>query len=203
MATGRLVAFEGVDRAGKTSVISSLPAALSECRTRISVCGELRSPLGPTIRAMLAESASAFLKTYFFAADRAWSYERECMPALMRGELVLWDRYVDSALVYRAVEGSRKPGTVDMQLVRDMNRPFRAPDLTIILSVSAAESSQRAKASATVEPYDSAFLTDVMREYERLSALHGYCIVDACHPLAVVSNRVATVVRNAFPELFP
>jgi thymidylate kinase len=84
---GKLIAFEGIDRAGKSSLVARLPDMLADCTVPVVICGELRSPIACMLRRMLRTGGSAFLKTFFFASDRAWTYEKRCLPALNRGEL--------------------------------------------------------------------------------------------------------------------
>src|ERR1035438_9898477 len=110
----RLIAFEGIDGAGKSTVVSALPQELATCRLPVVVCAERQSPLSFMLSNSALNSLSPFLKTYLFATDRAWTYEREFLPRFASGALVLWDRYVDSAIAYRGAEFSRTSSLVDI-----------------------------------------------------------------------------------------
>ncbi len=203
---GKLVAFEGIDRAGKSSIVKLLPEYLADCIVPIRVCGELQSPLAPIIRDLLASGGSPLLKTFLFAADRAWTYEQVCLPALNRGELILWDRYVDSAIVYRAVELSIQPSEIiDLDFVRDINRIFAAADLTIYIDVSVETSHKRAKSARVHEPYVSSFLRLVRAEYLKYASdpANRYVIIDGERPLEDVVEETAKVIRTRFKEMFP
>lgn len=203
---GKLVAFEGIDGAGKSSVVGLLPRHLADCLVPVRVCGELLSPLAPIIRRILAEGGSALLKTYLFAADRAWTYEKVCLPALERGELVLWDRYVDSAIVYRTVELSMQPSAIfDLDFVRDINRIFITADLTVYIDVSVETSYKRGKLIGASAPYTSCFLELVRSEYLKRVAEHpgNYVLVDGERSLMEVVEDVAKIVRSRFKEMFP
>jgi len=201
---GKLIAFEGIDRAGKSSVIRRLPDLLSGCNVPIVLCGEFQSPFTPIIRDLVHRGSSPFLKTFLFAADRAWTYERECLPALKRGELVLWDRYVDSAIVYRSVEFSRSPSDIDIDLdfVKDINRLFVRPDLTIYIDITVEISKERARLAGTREPYSPEFLENVRAEYLKVASLEEYVIINGERPLDVVVSEVGQVIRQRFGELF-
>lgn len=203
---GQIIAFEGIDRAGKSSVIRRLPERLKDCTVPIQVCGELQSPLAPIIRDLLESGGSPLLKTFLFAADRAWVFEQKCLPAVKRGALVLWDRYVDSALVYRAVELSRCPSEIiDMEFVRDINRIFPVADLTIYIDVSVETSIKRAKLTKEYMPYDPSFLRRVREEYLRLASdsTRKYILVDGERSLQNVVRDVAKIIQSKFRELFP
>jgi dTMP kinase len=199
---GKLVAFEGIDRAGKSSVIEQLKAMIRDCRVPITVCGEFHSPLTPIVREALHSGGSPFLKTYLFACDRAWTYEKVGLPALQRGELVLWDRYVDSALVYRAVELSTIQSEIDLEFVKLINRPFQEPDLTIYIDVSINTASLRAKRAGKKEPYDFSFLSKVRSEYLKLAPKRGYCVINGELPFDEVVGKVEQAIREHLKELF-
>lgn len=199
---GRLVAFEGIDRAGKSSVIERLQSFLVGCNVPITICGELCSPIAPTIRELLHGGGSPFLKAFLFACDRAWSYERVGLPALEAGGLVLWDRYVDSAVVYRTVELAVKPSIIDLDFVKDINRPFREADLTIYIDISIESVSTRAKLSGKNEPYSLEFLEKVRTEYLKLASEKGYCIIDGEPSLDTVAGQTNRIIRQHLKELF-
>jgi len=200
---GKLIAFEGIDRAGKTSVIERLPDRLGDCRVSIVRTGELRSPIASALRKMLDQRGTAFLKTYFFASDRAWAYKVECLPALRRGDLVLWDRYVDTAIVYRAVEISREPSEIKLPFVKAINRPFMRPDLTIYIDISEHTSVGRGTPAGGGRPYSRDFLREVRVRYLRLASREKYSIIDGERPIEVIVAEVAQIIRDEFKELFP
>lgn len=200
---GRFVAFEGIDRAGKSSVVKVLPALLTGCSVPIRICAEYNSPVGPLISGDALKKLSAFKKAYLFAADRAWTYESECLPALERGELVLWDRYKDSAIAYRAAELHSRPSNLfDLEFVKAINQPFLAPDKTFFIEISVEVSEERARKSNTKEPYDSAFLERVRLEYHKLASAPGYAIVDGARSTEAVAEQIAKEIRTGFPQFF-
>lgn len=201
--SGKLVAFEGIDNAGKSSVLRVLTTLLSDCRVPVVDCGEQLSPIAPLLRGRAIQDLSPFLKTYFFAADRAWTYERECLPALRGGALVLWDRYVDSAIAYRTVEFERVPTLVDLAFVLQINQPFRPADFTFYVDVSVKTSVARSERDGGPEPYDPDFLGAVRQKYLEMSAERGYRVVDGEVPIDLVATEVASVLRRQFPEMFP
>jgi dTMP kinase len=199
---GKLITFEGIDGAGKTSIVRNLPAHLTACQAPIITCGERRSPFSELLRNSELKGMTALLKIYLFAADRAWTYEKECLPALKSGALVLWDRYVDSALAYRAVELSLKPETLSPNLVKQINRPFRTADVTFFVDIRIAISDRRTRRKSGTSPYTTEFLRRVRIEYERLARHKRYIIIDGELPLESVTETVARHIRGRFKELF-
>ncbi len=194
---GKLVVFEGIDGAGKSSIVARLPEVLKACKVGITTLGELRSPVGPWLRTSI-RSLSPFLKTYFFAADRAWTYEKECLPALSNGNIVLWDRYTDSAIAYRGVElGPGDP--VNLSFVKAINEPFPAPDLSFYIDVSVEATAGR---RGIDEPYSPEFLSQVRDRYLELAGPHRYVQIDGERDPAIVVSEVAMAIRIEFPDLF-
>jgi dTMP kinase len=198
---GRLVAFEGIDRAGKSSLVAALPPLLADSRSPVVVCAERQSPLGPLLESQVLSGLSPFLKTYFFAADRAWVFERVCEPALTAGRLVLWDRYVDSAVIYRSID-LKNSDRVDLDFVRLVNRPFPKPALTVYVDISEDTSLSRAIASGAPEPYDVDFLRAARREYLEAAHTEDYMVIDGERPTTEIVPEVAEKLKAAFPELF-
>lgn len=199
---GKLIAFEGIDRAGKSSVLQHLAKSLSDCNVPVHTMGEFQSPIKSTLREMLRRGGSPFLKTFLFATDRAWTYEATCVPALRRGDLVLWDRYVDSAIAYRAVELSKASSLIDLDFVKAINYPFIRPDLTIYIDIPVDVSSQRALAEGVTEPYNQEFLEAVRTEYLDIVETDRYVTIDGNKPMDLVTTDVDRIIRQHFKELF-
>jgi dTMP kinase len=199
---GKLVAFEGIDGAGKSSVIHCLRSSLKGCNVPISICGEFYSPLAPIVRDLVRSGGSPFLKTFLFACDRAWGYERIGLPALERGELVLWDRYVDSAIAYRTAELSVIASRIDLKFVKSINEPFKSADLTVYIDISTNTAFERAKLARKKLVYSMEFLEKVRSEYSRLASEKRYCIINGEQPLDIVVDEVSRAIRQYLEELF-
>jgi dTMP kinase len=200
---GGIVAFEGIDRAGKSSILNLLTQELNDCKIPIISCGELQSPVANLLADQNLAQLTPFQKTFLFAADRAWTYENVCLPALESGKLVLWDRYVDSALAYRAAELKRRPSIIDIEFVRDINKPFMRPRVTILIDITAATSSQRPNPEGEAAPYAPSFLAAVRSEYLLLASTRSdYVIIDGDAPIDVLSKRVAAQLRLSLEDLF-
>ena len=200
---GKLIAFEGLDRAGKSSIIERIAEMLQRNNAPVTVCGELQSPFASVLREMLRKGSTPFLKTYLFASDRAWEYESRCLPALANGDIVLWDRYVDSAIVYRTVEFQKTESFIDIDFVKSINSPFIIPDLSVYIDISTDTSLKRARQSGSTEPYNASFLEEVRVCYLKLATKKNYSIINGEPPLEVVAENVYQVIQKRFKELVP
>lgn len=200
--SGCLIALEGIDRAGKSTILDLLPPLLGGCTVGIATCSERQSPLGCLLVPEKLADLSPFLKTYFFAADRAWVYERVCWPRLELGNMVIWDRYVASAIAYRSAD--LMPGTslIDLEFVKKINEPFLVPDLTILIDISTATSSNRGRRAGTEEAYSAVQLERVREAYLTLAQRWPTVSVKGEQPAERVAAEAATSIRKTFPEFF-
>ncbi len=145
MPAGRLITVEGIDGAGKTTLVAGLAAALAE-RGRPAVV--LREPggveLAERIRALVKDPAldvDARAEALLYAAARAQLVARALLPRLQRGEWLLLDRFVDSSLAYQGA--GRELG---VEAVRDLNAFATSgliPDRTLLLRLDPVEAVAR------------------------------------------------------------
>lgn len=199
---GCLIALEGIDRAGKSSVARRVPALLGGCRRPVVSCAERQSPIGEYLEPGALRDLTPFLKAYLFAADRAFIFERRCLPALKGGSLVVWDRYVASALAYRAVDLVHGHELFDMKFVQSINQPFPEPDLTVLIDVSPECSEERATHEGRVEPYPGDYLRRVRQAYAELLRRLPSVAVNGEQDPDEVARQVAKSIKGRFPEFF-
>ena len=143
---GRLISFEGLDGAGKTTQMRLLEQWLiardiSYIRTR-EPGGTL---LGVEIRKLLFErpdiEITPLAEAFLFQADRAQHFATLVLPALEEGELVLTDRCFDSSIAYQGA--ARGVGASLVEQLSMLAVQNRVPDLTILLDLDPAKVQQR------------------------------------------------------------
>ena len=121
---GKLIAIEGTDGVGRSTQIQLLREWLEIKGYGVAETGWTRSPLmQPTIE--LAKSSNTLNKLTFvllYATDFADRLEKEIIPALKAGFVVLSDRYIFTALARAGVRG------VDRQWLRDRAAPGVLPE---------------------------------------------------------------------------
>ena len=120
-----LITVEGLDGAGKTTLIAGLARALGAT--------VLREPggveLAERIRALVADPEVAVdprAEALLFAAARAQLVAERLRPLLASGATVIMDRFVDSSLAYQG--GGRELGVAEIRalnVVRDRGRGGR------------------------------------------------------------------------------
>ena len=135
---GRFVVLEGIDGSGKSTQARLLAGAL---RARGEQVVETREPggtaLGEQLRAVLLGSVpgavSDAAEVYLFAAARAQLVTEVIRPALMRGEWVVCDRFLESSLVYQG--RARGVGIDAVARANELAVARCVPDLVIIVDV--------------------------------------------------------------------
>lgn len=146
---GRFLVFEGPDGSGKSTQFRRLSDACKE--QGIAVC-EVRepggTPVGERIRKhiLLARAdegleMSVRCEMLLYMASRAELVEKQIIPALGRGELVLADRYVASTLAYQGAAGG--VGAADIAAVARVATRNLQPDLVLLFDIDEAAAARR------------------------------------------------------------
>lgn len=144
---GRLIVFEGVEGAGKSTQIRRLSEWLGDRGETVLL---LREPggtaLGDQIRRMVLDDVSAQItpeaEALLFMSSRAQLVSSVMQPALARGDTVLLDRFFLSTYAYQGA-GRRLP----LDRLRGANALATGgliPDLTILLRLDPSAGLDRA-----------------------------------------------------------
>ena len=124
--SGNFIVIEGPDGAGTTTQAEKLAEELDAHYTREPT--DMRT--GQKVQRLISSEDSDPLDVAeAFAEDRKNHLDEEVIPRLENGETVVSDRYYHSSLTYQPVMGA------DLEEVKEMNKEFLKPDLTLILEV--------------------------------------------------------------------
>src|SRR4051794_16416524 len=107
---GFFISFEGGEGVGKSTQITRLAARLGHNGYDVVVTREPGgSPGAEAVRHVLlsgaAEPFGPAMEAILFAAARADHVDQVIQPALLRGAIVLCDRFIDSTRVYQGTTG--------------------------------------------------------------------------------------------------
>jgi dTMP kinase len=168
---GRFVVLEGIDGSGKSTQARLLAAAL---RTRGERVVETREPggtaLGEQLRAVVLGSAPGQLadatEVYVFAAARAQLVTEVIRPALMRGEWVVCDRFLESSLAYQGV--ARGLGIDAVARANELAVARCVPDLVVVVDVPLEVAAARRGGGDRIEAEDAGFHLRVVAGYREL-----------------------------------
>jgi dTMP kinase len=203
---GRLIAFEGVEGAGKSTQLELLRQALEGRggppvgRSREVVV--TREPggtaAGERVRALLLDPEVELdprAEALLFAAARAELVAEVIRPALERGAVVLSDRYLDSSLAYQG--GARGLGRGPVEEVNRFATGGLLPDLVVLLDLDPADGlARRARDPDRIEAQDIDFHRRVREAFRDLAAADPgrFAVIDAAAPVPEVATRVQAAV---------
>jgi dTMP kinase len=197
--SGRLIAFEGVEGAGKSTQLELLRRALAGRSKEVVVTREPGgTPAGERVRAVLLDPGVELhprAEALLFAAARAELVERVIRPALERGAVVLCDRYLDSSLAYQG--GARGLGRGPVEDVNRFATGGLLPDLVVLLDLDpAAGLARRARDPDRIEAQDLDFHRRVRHAFRDLAAAdpERFAVVAAAAPVDEVAAQVRAAV---------
>jgi dTMP kinase len=143
-----LVTFEGIEAAGKSTLISALADDLTTRGDVVLVTKEPGgTPLGDSLRAVFLDPALSIepiAEVMLLNASRAQHVADVVAPALKQGKIVLCDRFFDSTVAY---QGYGRGLDIDSLLQICLVATHRiAPDLTFLVDIPAELSAERVRA---------------------------------------------------------
>lgn len=205
---GKLIAVEGLDGSGKSTQIRLLKRWLelegykvvftewnsSELVKQATKTGKKKKILTPTTFSLI------------HATDFADRYERQILPLLKGGFLVLADRYIYTAFARDSVRGC------DPDWLRRLYRFARHPDLAIFFDAPLEVSLSRILEGRPSLKYHEAgmdlglsndpaesfkiFQGRIYEEYKRIIKEYPFSVIDATQPSEVQQVQLRDLVRR-------
>ena len=153
---GILISFEGSEGSGKSTQIAHLAEHLQRVgREVISTREPGGTEIGEQVRNIIVHNSRgdemcAETELLLFAAARAQLVREVIAPSLLKGIVVLCDRYIDSSTVYQGV--ARNLSRDPVQQINQFAIGNVLPDLTVVLDVPTAVSLARIRQRASDLP---------------------------------------------------
>jgi len=148
----RLIAVEGIDGAGTTTLTRNLSEALKKRNIlNVSGCEPTDGPIGRIIRKALSgkEPVEPETLALLFAADRREHLysPRGIKQNLDSGEIYITDRYFFSSLAYQSLDS-------DWDWVNSLNGDYPLPGYLIYLGIPVEEAQKRLSTRDETEIFD-------------------------------------------------
>jgi dTMP kinase len=204
--TGVFVCLEGGEGAGKSTQAKLLTAWLQDAGHAVVLThepGDTR--VGQRIREIVLDPATGDLsdrtEVLLYAADKAEHVDTVVLPALERGEVVITDRYVDSALAYQGA--GRALDVAEVELVNRWATGDLRPHLTVVLDLEPSAGLGRFTERDRIEGESAEFHGRVREAFLAMAAADPdhYLVVDARLPVdeiaALVRARVEPLLEQA------
>lgn len=205
--SGYFITFEGVEGAGKTSVIRELAQHLTKEGQDVLTTREPGGiPIAEQIRKLILDpdhtEMDAHTEALLYAAARRQHLVEKVVPALEANQIVLCDRFIDSSLAYQGY--ARGLGIEEVFNINQFAIQQAMPDLTILFDITPEEGLARIESNKArevnrldLETLD--FHKRVAKGYELVSERYKDRIqhVDATKSLeAVVSDSLSLILKH-------
>jgi dTMP kinase len=204
---GKLISFEGSEGSGKSTQIARLAAHLQQIGREVEATREPGgTEIGEQIRNIIVHNSKGDemcpeTELLLFTAARAQLVREVIAPALLRGAVVLSDRYLDSSTVYQGIARNLAPDPVNQ-----INR-FAVgnvmPDLTVVIDVPTEVSLARIRQRASdlpdrMERENIEFYRKVREGYLLLARQwpERVVVIDGTQPPDVIEKEVWAAVQQ-------
>ncbi len=196
--SGRYIAFEGIDGAGKTTVAEAVAERLVEDGHRVEIVREPGgTDSGDAIRQIVLPSEddlAPWTEALLFAAARAQLAYEVVSPLLAEGVWVVTDRSVFSSLAYQGA--GRGLGVETVRQVNAAGLGDVWPDLVVLLDLEAAEGLRRQADPDRIGGEGIELQQRVASAYSDLAEEPSFVRVDAGQGFAAVVRDCLAVIRQ-------
>jgi len=181
---GWLVTFEGGEGSGKTTQARRLHDALAGESVAVRLVREPGgTPTGEAVRTLLLDPEQGprvdRAELLLYLAARAELVDSVIRPALVAGEVVICDRYVDASVAYQG--GGRGLGEARVAELNAFATTDLVPDVTFYLDIDPARGLARAAGRGRpdrIEREPLAFHERVRDAYRRAASADRFVILD-------------------------
>jgi dTMP kinase len=187
---GKIIVFEGIDKAGKTTQAKLLEKKLGSKCVRIDF-PDYSTPVGKEIRQFLdgKRNYPDEVKMMLLSANR-WEKKGEIEKIVSKGTIVIMNRYYQSNLVYGISKGLK----LDWLLSLDKGLP--KADLVIVIDIRPKTLTSRSKNVVDTFEKDLELIRRVKKNYRILANKFSWRTVEGEKSVDEVHGQVLRIVRK-------
>jgi dTMP kinase len=211
VSKGRLISFEGLDGAGKTTQMDLFSAWLDAQNIAYLRTREPGgTPLGLEIRQLLLNrpdlAITPLAEALLFQADRAQHFTNVVLPALDAGKLVITDRCLDASIAYQG--HARGVGIELVTRLSLIATQGHLPNLTILLDLASSQVYSRtnlANDTSGIREEQTRFDNEAEQFHQRVREAFLVLarlqpdrikIVDASRPAEQIHQEIIALVKS-------
>jgi dTMP kinase len=198
---GILIAIEGIDGSGKSSLAQNLYTRLQqEAYPAVLTKEPGATALGKQLRTLVQEKKVPICpqaEYLLFATDRAQHFHECIIPWLAQKKLIISDRMADSSLVYQGYGRG-----LDKEMITTINAWAMnniKPDITIFVCVDATVAAQRiAQRNAALTSFEkekNEFIQKLVHGFDQLyKNRNDVIMIDGALPMDTVTHTAYTAL---------
>jgi len=186
-----IVAFEGIDKAGKATQARLLSAKLQKEGYRCKTLSfpVYTTPIGRELRLSLQGRRSYPIQVrYLLMSANRWEMKGELESAEV--DVLILDRYIHSNIAYGVASG------LDRSWLESLDRGLPEPNLVILLDISPTTSLTRKMRGRDVNEQDLAYLERVRSVYLALAKEYGWWVISAERTIKQIHKEIYTLVEG-------
>jgi dTMP kinase len=206
LLSGLFVSFEGIDGAGKSTHISGLADAFKAAGRSVTLTREPGgTPLAEKLRAMVLNDAmDSLTESLLIFAARRDHLAQVIRPALLRGEVVLCDRFTDATFAYQG--GGRG---FDLHVLKTLEawvqstdgQALLQPDLTVWFDLDPVKAAERLAGARVPDKFEAQpveFFRRVAQGYadRQQAEPNRFARIDAAQSRETVWQDVVTIFKT-------
>ena len=187
---GKIIVFEGIDKAGKTTQAKLLEKKLGRKCVRIDF-PDYSTPVGKEIKQFLngKRDYPDEVKMMLLSANR-WERKDEIEKIVGKGTTVIMNRYYQSNLVYGVSKGLK----LDWLLSLDKDMP--KADLVIVIDIKPKTLVSRSKNVVDTFEKDLELIRRVKKNYRMLANKFNWRIVEGEKSVDEVHKQVLKIITK-------
>lgn len=197
---GRLITFEGIDGAGKSTYIQFVSGMLTKAGIENIITREPGgTPLGEQLRdILLHQEMSVATETLLMFAARQEHLTQKIVPALHQGIWVISDRFADASFAYQGAGKQFSRAKLE-QLENWVLEGFQ-PDLTLLFDLPAILAEKRRKGVHVPDKFEKEkrdFFQRTQAGYlERAAAYpERFRVIDSSQSITAIQNQIADIIQ--------
>jgi dTMP kinase len=193
-----LIAVEGIDGAGKTTIANHLCDFLSKKGYKCIVLKEPSESIYGKMIKSLKSRPDPETEMELFLKDREMDVKDRILPALEEGKIVIMDRYYYSNIAYQSARG------LNADRIRELNeRIAPKPDLVILLDLSPSKALERIKNREKLSIFEEKDYLEKVRQKFLEIADERTVIINAERDLEVVKREAEEAVIRLLTQNHP
>jgi dTMP kinase len=187
---GKIIVFEGIDKAGKTTQAKLLEKKLGSKCVRIDF-PDYSTPVGKEIKQFLdgKRDYPDEVKMILLSANR-WEKKIQIENIVGKGTIVIMNRYYQSNLVYGISKGLK----LDWLLSLDEGMP--KADLVIVIDINPKTLVRRSKNEVDTFEKDLTLIRRVKKNYRILARKFKWRVIEGERSIDEVHDQVLGIVKK-------